>query len=114
MINRSLRTICGLISLVCLSSITGETSMIDKRKLSEYRKKTAVAGVYLQVWERVNEYLRNNTKLKLDDYIVTFDEDESNFLVKLSKPFKEPMLGGGVGICMVDKKTYQVQCNLAR
>lgn len=104
----------AMLGLVGILAITGGPTMIDETRLMEYRKKTPIAGVYLQVWARVNEHLKKNTEIKLDEYIVTFDEDEGNFLVKLSKPFKEPALGGGVGVCMVDKKTNQIQCNLAR
>ena len=88
--------------------------MIDERKLMEYRKQTAVAGAYLQVWNRVNEHLKNSANIKLDEYIITFDEDESDFLVRLSKPFQEPVLGGGVGVCIVNKQTHQIQCDLTR
>lgn len=103
-----------LFGLVGVFAISGDSSMIDERKLMEYRKKTAVAGIYLQVWDRVNAHLKSSANIKLDEYIITFDEDESHFLVKLSKPFKEPALGGGVGVCMVNKQTHQIQCNLAR
>lgn len=89
-------------------------TMIDEEKLLQYRKKTTVAGVYLTIWNIVYDHLNRNAKLKLDEYIVSFDEDDKLFYVKLNKPFKEPVLGGGVGTCTVDKNTHVVQCKLTR
>jgi hypothetical protein len=94
--------------------VIGETNMIDTEKILEQRKKTIISGVYLTVWNAVNQYIKQGSKLKLEDYVVTFDEDENYFLVMLSKPFTEPMLGGGVGTCTVDKNTNEVKCKLIR
>lgn len=106
--------ICSGLSLANVVVIASETSMIDEKKLLEYRKKTTVAGVYLEVWNRLHDHLEKTSNIRLNDYIVTFDEDEKQFSIKLSKPFKEPVLGGGVGTCTVDKKSYEVQCNLIK
>lgn len=88
--------------------------MIDREKLMEYRKRTVISGVYLNAWNIVNKHLLESGNIKLDDYVVAFDEDEKFFLVTFSKPFAEPVLGGGVGTCTVDKKTQEVSCKLIR
>ena len=88
--------------------------MIDEEKLLQYRKNTTVAGVYLTIWKIVDDHLRKSSQFRWDEYVVSFDEDDKLFHLKLNKPFKEPVLGGGVGTCTVDKKTHDVQCKLIR
>lgn len=102
---------CCVISYQLIAS---EANMIDNEKLLEYRKKTAISGVYLKVWINVHEHLRKNSKIKLEEYIINFDENDGSFLVTLSKPFSEPVLGGGVGTCTVDKNTQDVKCKLIK
>lgn len=102
------------VAFISSTNVSGEQTMIDEKKLLEYRKNTTVAGAYLVVWKIVEAHLSKNTHLKLDEYIVNFDEDDKSFHVRLSKPFKVPVLGGGIGTCSVDKKTHDVQCKLIR
>lgn len=104
-----------VLSILSMSVIAEETKMIDQDKLFQYRKKTKIPGTYLVVWNMVNEYINIHSKnFKLDDYIVSFDEDDSSFIVKFSKPMKEPVIGGGVGTCRVNKQTHTIKCKLTR
>jgi hypothetical protein len=104
-----------VLGIFSLSATAKETDMIDQDKLSQYRKKTSISGTYLNVWNIVYRYINTNSKnFKLEDYIISFDEDDSSFIVNFNKPFTEPVVGGGVGTCRVNKQTHAVECKLTR
>lgn len=88
--------------------------MIDNEKLLEQRKKTTISGVYLKVWNSVYEELEKDTNLKLEEYVIHIDENDKEFIVTFSKPFIEPVVGGGVGKCTLDKNNNEITCKLIR
>ncbi len=83
---------------------------IDTKKLDEYIKETTVHGQFLLVWNAIDEYLQANLpSLNLKTYLITFSDSGDTYTVYFTKPQKMPILGGGSGICIVDKKELKIK-----
>ncbi|GAB2197551.1 hypothetical protein [Sessilibacter sp. MAH4] len=82
---------------------------VDLEKLDEQKVRTKIHGEYLLVWNKVMEHLDNSdSKLKLSEYLIVFDETEDNYIVTFTRPFKKPILGGGVGEVIINKDTFEI------
>ncbi|WP_444902985.1 hypothetical protein ACJJIU_14305 [Microbulbifer sp. CnH-101-E] len=70
-------------------------SNVDLEELNEQRVKTKVYSGYLLAWNQLNKHIESSgTKLNLEEYLILFDEDKENYIVKFTRPFKSPVLGG--------------------
>jgi len=88
---------------------------VDRGKLDELRVKTIVSGDYLKAWNLLQDYFsKNGLDLQYSDYSIVFSESETDFIIKLSKPFKAPILGGGVGTFRINKLSYSIKGKLIR
>ena len=79
---------------------------VDQKKLKEFRTLTTVSGVYLEVWALILK--DNRMRRSLEDCLVTFSENETEFLVNITRPRPTMILGGGNGRIKVDKKTLEI------
>jgi hypothetical protein len=88
----------------------GERTMqLDHKRLTEARTKTTLSGQYVLVWNQVMQYMREHDySIDLNDYLITFDEDNENFIVYFTKPVKQPTLGGGSAKAIVRKKDMHI------
>lgn len=89
---------------------------LDVEKLKSFRKETMISGHYLRVWDVFVKHASDEGyRMNLDDYIVTFDENDENYLIYFKKPTTTNMLGGGNGSCLINKQTMNVvDCKFAR
>lgn len=91
------------------------TDNIDRNKLNEMRKETRILGEYLNAWNAVNSRIsQSQSKINYNDYVIGFEENESEYIVTFSKPFKTRVLGGGVGTYRVKKFDFSVDGGLIR
>ena len=83
---------------------------LDHERLAQARRVTTVSGQYLAAWNLVVEYMkRNNMTVHLDEYLITFDEDDDFYHVQLTKPYMQPILGGGSAEARVRKCDMYVE-----
>jgi len=83
---------------------------LDTKKLDEYKKETTVHGQFLLVWNVIDDYLQTNLpRLNLKEYLITFSDSGDTYTVYFTKPKKKPILGGGSGKCIVDKKELKIK-----
>lgn len=82
---------------------------LDHERLTQARIKTTLSGQYVLVWNQVAQYMRDhNYSIDLNDYLITFDEDDDAFIVYFTKPLKQPALGGGNAKAIVRKSDMHV------
>ena len=82
---------------------------LNTEKLEAYRTETTVAGVYLNAWNIFSNYVKNNNiNIKLHSYLITFSENDSEYLIYFTKPRIKKTLGGGNGVCRISKTSHQV------
>ncbi len=79
---------------------------IDHKKLKEYRKLTTISGVYMDIWAIALEDSRMPSSL--ENYLVSFYENEEEFIIKLIKPRTEIILGGGHGLIKINKDAKKI------
>ena len=79
-----------------------EENHIDKTLLQDYRANTTVSGIYLDAW---NKFIKSDNDIpQLDNYLITFSEDENDIIIFFSKPKNKPLPGGAGGQVRINKK----------
>jgi GH35 family endo-1,4-beta-xylanase len=66
-------------------------------------------GRFLLAWNAAYKYvIDSGSKLDLNDYSIVFEESDSEYIFKFTRQFREPVLGGGVGKCIIRKKDLSI------
>ena len=82
---------------------------LNQEKLSSYRTQTTISGVYLGVWNHFIVYSKSkNINVELQNYLVTFTENETEYLIHFKQPRTKMILGGGDGLCRISKTNMEV------
>lgn len=115
--NTKLKSICCFVIMLGAQAISGEQAMAnedisnltDKAKLDSYRTQTTIAGVYLDAWNRFIEYTKSkNIHIDLNSYLITFSENETEYLIHFKHPRTRMILGGGDGLCRISKASMTI------
>lgn len=82
---------------------------INQEKLGSYRTQTTMSGVYLDAWNHFIAYSKSkNIIIDLKSYLITFTENETEYLIHFNQPRTKMILGGGDGLCRISKANMQV------
>jgi hypothetical protein len=82
---------------------------INKEKLSSYRSQTTISGVYLDAWNHFVTYSKSkNINVDLKNYLITFTENETEYLIHFKRPRTKMILGGGDGSCRISKVNMEI------
>lgn len=106
-----LTTILGIVTMA-----NADTLPIDTKKLESYRKETIVSGNYLKIWNILNLHLNDkNVPIKVDEYLITFNENDDEYVINFDKPMTKLILGGGNGVCRINKvDTNKIECKFQK
>lgn len=82
---------------------------LNQEKLSNYRTQTTISGVYLEAWNHFTAYSKSkNINVDLKNYLITFTENETEYLIHFKQPRTKMILGGGDGVCRISKANLEV------
>ena len=81
---------------------------IDRDKLGSYRIQSTISGVYLDAWNYCVAYSKSkNINIDLKSYLITFTENETEYLIHFKRPRTKMILGGGDGVCRISKANME-------
>ncbi|VVM21532.1 hypothetical protein BSPWISOXPB_7260 [uncultured Gammaproteobacteria bacterium] len=63
---------------------------------------------YLEVFSVVYKDFFSDKSKKIENWIVNISESKDLYIVELSIPWNQPMLGGGFGFYHIDKHTMKI------
>lgn len=82
---------------------------IDYEKLETLKEDASLPGEYLTVWNIIHQHLKESkSKIDYRDYAISFNENESEYIVRFGKFFKKKVLGGGIGACRISKEDLSI------
>ncbi|KKO50630.1 hypothetical protein VT06_01260 [Arsukibacterium sp. MJ3] len=77
--------------------------------LEKHRVQTVVSGVYLKAWRALSKHLAAINKVSwLEHRLVTFTDQEEEFVIFIKQPRASMIRGGGDPECRVRKSDYPV------
>ena len=94
----------------------GFEHLTDFDKLNAYRVATTMSGVFLKAWLLLSQHLPVITKENwLEHRLVTFTETDDEFVILITQPRTQRILGGGDAECRLSKADYSViKCVFSR
>ncbi len=81
---------------------------IDFDVIESYKKPITIPAKYLEVFSVVYKKFSSNKNRKIENWIVEISESKDLYIVELSIPWNQPVLGGGYGFYHIDKHTMKI------
>ncbi|SHN93051.1 hypothetical protein [bacterium endosymbiont of Bathymodiolus sp. 5 South] len=81
---------------------------IDFDIIESYKKPITMPAKYLEVFSVVYKDFFSDKSKKIENWIVNISESKDLYIVELSIPWNQPMLGGGFGFYHIDKHTMKI------
>lgn len=90
--------------------------LTDFDKLTSLRVENTVPGVYLKAWLALSQHLPIvNKENWLENRLVTFTETDDEFVIFITQPRTQRILGGGDAECRLSKVDYSlIKCVFSR
>ncbi|VVM26167.1 hypothetical protein BSPWISOXPB_5788 [uncultured Gammaproteobacteria bacterium] len=81
---------------------------IDFDIIESYKKPITIPAKYLEVFSIVYKDFYSDKDHEVGHYIANISESKDLYIVELSIPWNQPMLGGGFGFYHIDKHTMKI------
>jgi len=82
---------------------------LDYEELKNFRTDTTISGHYLKIWGIYLQYAKKiKSSIDFDKYVVNFSENTDEYVIFFKKPATQKIVGGGHGLCKINKKSLTV------